>query len=276
MNERFKLFGRPELKNPSLLVIWHEDVSQIGTRVADYLNRKLAYQSLAEIEPAEFFPLGGVMVEDNLIQFPESRFYLCPSNELIFLKSDPPSYEWHKFLDLVLDIAQNHLHVKEVYTVGGMVSLAAHTTPRQLMAVFNSTELKQALRQYRLAGELDYKTPPGQRPTLSSFLLWTARRRNIPGVNLWVPVPFYLLAVGDPGAEKKTLEFFNQRFGLQIDLTDLDEEIRRQNTRLAELRGQSPDIDQLISKLESTLGLSPEESEKLVKGVEEFFNRGRG
>ncbi len=276
MNGLFKLFRQSGLKNPSLLVSWNEDVSQIGTRVTDYLSRKLAYQSLAEIEPAQFFPLGGVAVEDNLIQFPESRFYLCPSNELIFLKSDPPSYEWHEFLDLVLDIAQNHLHVKEVYTVGGMVSLAAHTVPRQLMAVFNSSELKQALRQYRLAGELDYKTPPGQRPTLSSFLLWTARRRNIPGVNLWVPVPFYLLAVGDPSAEKKTLEFFHQRFGLQIDLSDLDEEIIEQNAKIAELRQRSPEIDQLLTKLESNLSLSQEENEKLVKEIEEFLAEEKG
>ena len=227
---------------------------------------------MAEIEPAEFFPLGGVVVEDNLIQFPESRFYLYPISDLIVLRSDPPSYEWHKFLDLILDIAQNHYHVKEVYTVGGMISLAAHTTPRQLLAVFNSSEFKQALSQYGLASELDYKTPPGQRPTLSSFLLWAARRRNIPGVNLWIPIPFYLLAAGDPSAQKKTIEFFNQRFGWRIDLSDLDEEIRQQNAKIAELRSRFPEIDQLITKLESNLSLSQEENEKLVKEVEEFLS----
>ncbi len=274
MNGQFKLFRQPELKNPSLLVSWNEDASQIGTRVTDYLGRKLSYQSLAEIELVEFFPLSGVVVEENVVQFPESRFYLCPGSDLIVLRSDPPSYEWHKFLDLVLDIAQNYYHVKEVYTIGGMISLSAHTTPRQLLAVFNSPELKQALRQYSLASEMYYKTPPGQRPTLSSFLLWTAKGRNIPGVNLWVPIPFYLLAAGDPTAQKKTIEFLNQRFGWRIDLSDLDEEARQQSSKLAEMRRRFPEIDQLVTRLESNLSLSQEENENLVKEVDEFLNEG--
>ncbi len=66
MNDRFKLFRPPELKNPSLLVSWNEDVSRISTKVTDYLSRKLAYQRFAEVEPAEFFALGGVAVEDLL------------------------------------------------------------------------------------------------------------------------------------------------------------------------------------------------------------------
>ncbi len=94
----------------------------------------------------------------------------------------------------------------------------------------------------------------------------------MPGVNLWVPVPFYLLATGDPTAQKKTIEFLNQRFGWRINLGDLDEEARQQNARITELRDHSPEIDQLITKLESNLGLSQEENEKLVKEVGELLN----
>lgn len=270
MSAPFKLFTRPELKNPSLLVSWNEDVSQLGNRVTRYLSRKLPYQNLAEIEPEAFFPLGGVSIEDSIVQFPESRFFLYPDHDLIILSSDPPGYEWHQFLGLVLDIARE-LHVREIYTIGGMISLAAHTAPRQLMAVFTSVEVKQALNEYNLAGELDYKTPPGQRPTLSSFLLWAARKRNLPGVNLWIPIPFYLLEAGDPGAQRQGLEFLNRRFGLGIDLADLDEASRQQNTKMAELRHRSYEIDRLISKLESNQGLSPEENEKLAKEVDEFL-----
>ncbi len=110
-----------------------------------------------------------------------------------------------------------------------MVSPSAHTAPRQLRGTFNSPELKEALSHYNLGGRLDYETPPGQRPSLNSFLLWAAKRRNIPGVSLLVPVPFYLIAVDDPNAQRRVLEFFNQRFDLGIDFSDLDEEIRRQN-----------------------------------------------
>ncbi len=218
----------------------------------------------------------GVTIEDNLVQFPESKFYSCPGKNLVVFKSHPPSYEWHKFLNLILDTTDHYYHLKELYTIGGMVSLGAHTAPRELIGTFNSPELKNALSKYDLAGGLDYETPPGQRPTLNSFLLWEAMKRNIPGVSLWVPIPFYLLATDDPRAQRRVLEFLNQRFDLGIDLSDLDEEIRQQNQLIAELRKTLPDIDESIRKLESNQRLSAEENQKLVEEVERFLREKRG
>ncbi len=276
MNDQLKFSWQPELHSSSLVVGWSVDASRLGARVTDYLNRKLGSQSFYEIKPVEFFPLWGVTIEDNLVQFPESKFYSCPGKNLVVFKSHPPSYEWHKFLNLILDTADHYCHVKELYTIGGMVSLSAHTAPRELIGTFNSPELKKALSDYNLSVGLNYETPPGQRPTLSSFLLWAAMRRNIPGVSLWVPVPFYLVAADDPRAQRMVLEFLNQRFDLGIDLSDLEEEIRWQNQVIAELRNAFPDIDESIKRLESNLRLSDEESQKLVQEVEKFLREKRG
>jgi len=166
--------------------------------------------------------------------------------------------------------------VKDLYTIGGMISLGPHTTPRELTGTFNSLELKKALSHYNLTRGLDYETPPGQRPTLNSFLLWVAKRRNIPGVNLWVPIPFYLVAMDDPKAQKKVLEFFNQRFDLRIDFNDLDEEITRRNEKIAQMRTRFPEIDEYITRLESNLRLSEDENERLVKEIEKFLREKRG
>jgi len=275
MKEPFKFSTQPELRSPSLVIGWSVDASYLGTKVTDYLIRKLGGQSFCEIEPMEFFTLGGVAIENDLIQFPETKFYACPENDLVILKSTPPSYEWYKFLNLILDIAQNYCHAKELYTIGGMVSPSAHTTPREFFGTINSSELKKTLSPYRLTRELDYETPPGQKPTLNSFLLWAAKRRDIPGVNLWVPIPFYLVALDDPTAQKRVLEFLNHRFDLQIDFADLDEEIRKQNERIHKMRTDFPEIDKYISKLESNLRLVEGEGEKLVKQVEEFLREAR-
>ena len=72
------------------------------------------------------------------------------------------------------------------------------------------------------------------------------------------------------------LEFFNQRFDLGIDFSDLDEEIRWQNKKLAEVRNNFPDIDESITRLESNLRLSEEESQRLVKEIEKFLREKRG
>ncbi len=273
MNEPPRFSWQPGLRRPSLVVGWSLDAGKLGTKVTDYLNRKLGGENFYDIEPVEFSQLGGVTIEGDLVQFPENKFYVCPKNNLVILKSTPPSYEWYKFLSLILDIAEDYCHVKELHIIGGMVSLSAHTAPRELMCTFNSVELKGALSHYNLIGEWDYETPPGQRPTLNSFLLWAAKRRKIPGVSLWVPIPFYLLAVDDLKAQKRVLEFFNQRFALGIDFSDLDEEIRQQDEIITEARNRFSEIDESIKKLESNLRLSDEESQQLAKDIEKLLKQ---
>lgn len=275
MTDLLKLSGQPGLKNSSLVVGWSLDAGKLGVKVVDYLNKKLGGQNFGEIEPIEFFSLGGVSIEDNLVEFPESMLYACPENNLVIFRSTPPNRDWFRFLTLILDAAEQ-CQVREIHAIGGMVTLSAHTAPREILGTYSSPELKESLSQYDFTGGGDYETPPGQRPTLNSFLIWAARQRNIPGVALWVPVPFYLVAGDDPQAQKKVLEFLNQRLNLQLDLSDLDDEVRQQNQLIAEIRDTHPDIDELIGKLESDLRLSEEESQTLVTEMEKLLREKRG
>jgi proteasome assembly chaperone (PAC2) family protein len=267
----FKLFAKPKLESSSLVVAWNQDVGKIGVNVADYLNRKLKSRKLAEISPEGFFSLGGVSVEDDVAQFPESKFYLCPGKSLVVLRSDIPRHDWYEFLNVALDIAEKYCKVKEIYTIGGMVSPGAHTTPRVLLSVANSAEMKKTLSRHDIVSDMDYETRDDQRPTFSSFLLWAAKRRNIAGASFWVPIPFYLLSVEDPQALKNVIEFFNRHLGLNIDFADLDGEVARQGKEIAQMRSKFPELDGYISRLESNLGLTVDESEKLARGVEEWL-----
>ena len=221
----FKLYRKPKFRSSSLVVGWSEDAGQLGPGVIDYLTRKLGGERFGEIEPEDFFPLSGVRVEGNVAQFPQSNFYSCEKNNLVIFRSTAPGFEWYKFLNSILDVAEHYCGVKELYTIGGMVTLAAHTAPRILLATASSQEVKGMLSQYNLVTNMNYETPPGHRPTLNSFLLWAARRRNIPGAALWVTIPFYLVTVEDLAAQRKILQFFDQRFSLQIEFQDIDKEI---------------------------------------------------
>jgi proteasome assembly chaperone (PAC2) family protein len=272
--QSFELFVTPKLESSSLLVAWDQDAGGVGPKVADYLSKELESKEFAEITPERFFSLSGVSVEDDVARFPESKFYWCQGESLVIFKSAVPRCEWYEFLNLVLDIAEKYCKVKEIYTVGGMVSTGAHTTPRMLLSVANSVEMKQMLGHYDLITDMDYETQEGQRPTLSSFLLWAARKRNIAGASLWVPVPFYLLTSEDPLACKKVAEFFDRRFDLNIDFAGMDDEIAKQNVEIARMRNQVPELDSYISKLESNIGLTVDESEKLVKELEEWLRGG--
>ncbi len=273
MTERypFKVLRKPKVQSSSLVVGWNEDAGQLGPGVIDYLTYKLGGERFGEIDPEDFFSLGGIRVEGDVAQFPESNFYSCHENSLVIFRSTPPSFEWYKFLNSILDVAEHYCGAKELYAIGGMVTLAAHTTPRTLLATTSSQEVKESLEQYNLVRDMDYQTPLGQRPTLNSFLLWLAGRRNIAGVNLWVPIPFYLVTSEDPKAQKKVLQFFDERLGLNIDFSDIDREIQKQSEKLAQARLRLPEVDDYILRLESNLRLSQEENERLTKEVEEFL-----
>ncbi|MFO7773937.1 MAG: PAC2 family protein [Dehalococcoidia bacterium] len=270
-----KVYKEPGLGPSSLVLGWREDAGNLGGKVADYLNRKLKGQEFAEVDAQYFFPLGGVAIKGDVARFPESKFYACPEHELVIFQSDSPGAEWYKFLNSVLDVAEHNCQVRELYTIGAMVGFSAHTTPRQLFSVANSRETKEALSQYDLVTDMNYQTPPGERPTLNSFLLWIAKARNIPGASLWVPIPFYLTTVEDAQAQKKVLSFLNERLDLKIDFADLDQEIREQSEKLAQTRSRFPEIDDYINRLESNLMLSEEENGELIKRIEDAL-RERG
>ena len=85
--ENYIIHQKPELKDPSLLVCWNQDAGFIGQGVFKYLYDRLNLNLFAEIEPAEFFPLRGVIVEDDVAQFPECKFYYCTERNLIIMKS---------------------------------------------------------------------------------------------------------------------------------------------------------------------------------------------
>jgi len=273
MSAPLKLHWRPELENSSLVVAWSVDVSRVGARVTDYLITRLRGKSFCEIEPVDFFPMRGVIIEDDLVQFPESKFYVFPEKKLVILKSAQPSFEWYRFLSLVIDVGEQYCGVKELFNIGSMVSFIAHTAPRYLMAICNSLELKDNLVASSLTSDLYYETPADQRPTISAFLLWVAKERNIPGANIMVPVPFYLATLEDLKAQKRVLDFLNYRFSLGCDFSDLDEQIAKQNSMIAGIRDSVPEVDVAINKLESNLRLSEDEIQRLIREMDKLFGK---
>ncbi|GAI44774.1 unnamed protein product, partial [marine sediment metagenome] len=101
-------------------------------------------------------------------------------------------------------------------------------------------------------------------PAISSYLLWLAKRRDIPGISLWPEIPFYLAAGEDPTAIKLTLSFLDSRFSLGLDLGELDSDIGNQNEKIARLREEDAEIDEYINRLESGLSLNEEEQVRLA------------
>ena len=265
----FQLHGEHRLEKPVLIVAWAEDAGDVGVRAVDYLIEGLGCREFGEILPEGFFPMAGVNVVNDVAQFPKSKFYVSDGSNLVIFRSNIPRTGWHGFLNAVLDVAGHDCNVSEIYTLGAMISPAAHTAPRLLISIVNRQEIKEDLEPYNVMTNSDYETPPGQKPTLSSYLGWLAKQRDIRGVNLWVPVPYYLVSIDDPRACKRLVYFFNSKFDLGVDFTKLDEQITQQNDKIARLFERSPELEAFVRRLEIGNGLDGEESEKLARGMAE-------
>ncbi|MFH1087797.1 MAG: PAC2 family protein [Chloroflexota bacterium] len=269
----FVLKQIPEMRSPSLLVGWRQDAGRLGLKVLDYWGRKLGCQEFAEISLPDFFPLSGVSVEDDVVQFPESKFYWSQESETVLFLSDTPGQEYYRFLNAVLDVAQLHCKVKQVYVIGGMVSMLTHAAPRRVLGVVNQPQLKEALRLEGIDTSMEYRTPRGSSPTISSYLLWLAGRRSLPGANLWGEVSFYLAAGDDPWACKRMLTALGRRLDLQVDMADVDADMTAQAQKLDELKAEDQDINKCLEMLERGIMLNEEESENLVRMVTEHLQR---
>ena len=272
MKNIFKFSQQPNFENSfrsassgrALIVGWQKDAGQLSPKVVDYLNKKINSRSFCEVEPADFFPLAGITIEKDIAQFPEGKFYCGQRNDLVIFIGTEPGFERYRFLNGICDLAQHHCKVKQLYTISGTISSIAHTNSRKILAVYNQQELQKELRGYGL-GDMTWEG----KPAISSYLLWIAKRKGIPGVSLWTQIPFYLAAGEDFQAIKRTLSFLDKRFSLELDFKELDEQITEQNTKIDRLRQEDSEINRCIGALENGLSLNEEEQLELIKTVSE-------
>ncbi len=268
MKDLFRSTRQPDLENASLIVGWERDAGGIATRVIDHIIKSIKGKSFCEIEPADFFQLGGVEVENDVAQFSGNRFFAGETKDLILFMGNEPQFSHFKFLNVMLDIAQHHCRIKELYTISATVSSIPFNNPRRILAVYNAKEFQNSLRNYELL-DMTWEGPPA----LNSFLLFTAKIRHIPGVSLWPEIPFYVATVDDYRAQKSTLQFFNKRFNLNIGLDILDEAIERQSLEMLKLRKQDPHVDHYMKLIDENLSLSQEDNLDLANKVSQFLFR---
>jgi proteasome assembly chaperone (PAC2) family protein len=271
MTEMLQFSSMPQLNNPTLVVSWEADAAYLGENVTKFLLNNLDAKPFCEIDPVEFFPLGGVIVKNDIIRFPRSTFFACPEHDLIIFYSTIPEYEWAKFFNLILDIVQKYYQGKEMYALGTTITLATHTATRDCWATSNSDQIKNNLIPFILPDEMDIDTPSGNQPTLNSFLLWTAKTRNFPAASLWIPVPFYLNTAEDPKAYQNVLGFLDSRLKLGLNFKDIYDSVTKQNKKLTRLRQSSAEINSYFYKLERNTKLSNEEYEKLYRVVDDYL-----
>ncbi len=267
--DRFNVHKFPRLKDASLLVGWRSsDLGQVSVQVMDFLIASLQCSPVAELEPLDFFSFDGAEFLNNLVQVPEARLWASEEHNMLIFKTDEPTHRQHLFLSGALDFCTNYCGVNRVYTVNGLPSMLAHTQPRTILAVFNREGLREKLGAEEEVEYMDWEGPPA----ISSYLLWVAGRREMDGLSLWPEIPFYLSALEDPGAIRRTVNFLQGHLQLPLNPEPWEQREEEMMQKLDRLREQNSTVQALLEKIESEISLNEQEQMTITQEVYRFLS----
>jgi len=222
MNKLVKIQARPKLNSPVMLAAW-PGIGNVAMIIATYLQRKLAFKKLGEIEASNFFEPIGVMVKDSLVeapQFPHNSFYYWKNegkeNDLIlFLGEAQPSAKGYELANCVLDVGLR-FGIKRVYTCAAALSRMHHTEPPGVWGVATNQEATEDFKKYDLErrGNL-------QIAGLNGLLLGVAKEKGIEGVCLLGEVPAYATKIQNPMAALAVVKVLTKMLDIDIDMAEL-------------------------------------------------------
>jgi len=244
-----------------MLAAW-PGIGNVSTIVATYLQRKLDFAELGEIEAAYFFDPIGVVVKDEVVeapQFPQSQFYYWKnkgrgSDIILFIGEDQPQTRNYELANCVLDVARR-FQVGRVYTCAAAVTRIHHTEPPRVWGVATSRHLARELRQHGLVSKGNL-----QIAGLNGLLLGVAKERNIDGVCLLGEVPMYATRVQNPMAALVIIRVLAQILGVEIDLAELTQMASEAKERMKQVAAEA--MGEYIDYFTTPIWESGEEEEE--------------
>jgi len=223
-------------------------IGNVSLLVATYLERKLNFKKLGEIEAAYFFDPIGVVVRDNIVeapQFPQSKFYYWKnegegSDIILFIGDDQPAAKGYELANCVVDVGLS-FQVKRVYTCAAALTRIHHSEQPKVWGVATGPELTDELERYDLVqrGNL-------QIAGLNGLFLGVAKEKEVEGICLLGEVPTYATRIQNPMAALAILGILPKMLNIEIDtfeLAQLAEETKEKMKQLAaEAMGEYIDL----------------------------------
>jgi len=216
-------------------------IGNVARLSVDYLIDKLGAKKFYEVY-SDVFPNSVSVNDDSLISmFSVEFFYVkVKGRDLIFISGDiqPTSdAESYAFCDKIIELALS-LGVKQVITIGG-IGLPEIPDKVRVHAVLNDPSLKDSLKDLDLIfdGSDTVKIILGA----TGLLLGIAGLKDLKGFSLLAETLNHVQHVGIKES-REVLTILSKHLGFDLDLTELDEEIKSFE---AEIREESVLTDKI-------------------------------
>lgn len=239
-----------KLKNPWLVAVW-PGMGNVAVTAGYYLMAKLGMHLLAEFPARELFDVDHVQVKNGLIQpgrLPQSRLFVWndPRGDhdlVVFIGEAQPPMGRYVFCHRLVELAKA-LGVERVYTFAAMATQMHPSSPSRVFAAATDNEFLDELKHHQLATIED-----GHIGGLNGVLLGVAAENGLRGACLLGEMPHIFAQVPFPKAALAVLEAFGPMANLQIDLTEMAQQVSDMDQKLGELLVQ---MQQAIEQPEPT------------------------
>ncbi|MEM3783702.1 MAG: proteasome assembly chaperone family protein [Candidatus Bathyarchaeia archaeon] len=222
---------KAELKNP-IMIEGLPGLGLVGKIATRYLIKQLKAQKFAHLY-SPHFPYFVLVSKKGSVRLLRGAFYFWKNdkgeNDLIFFTGDSQAQTiegQYEISSRILDFAQRY-NVKLVITIGGY-RVETKDKPKVVAAATNQNLLDRALRAEAVI------SPMGS-PIVGTagLILGLAPFRKIDALCLLGETRGYL---PDPKAAKSVLEVLLKILGVNVDLSELDEEIAKADSMVARLQ----------------------------------------
>ena len=222
MNDLVKIYARPKLSSPSMVAAW-PGVGNVSMLVATYLERKLDFKRLGEVEAVHFFDPIGVIARDNVIeapQFSQSNFYYRKGKDgesdiILFIGEEQPAAKGYELANCILDVGVR-FQVRRVYTCAAALTRIHHTEQTNVWGVATSKLMIEELKNHDLLQRGDLHIAG-----LNGLLLGVAKERDIEGICLLGEVPMHTTRMQNPMAALAVLRVLTKMLGVEIDTREM-------------------------------------------------------
>ncbi len=229
----FDFTKKKNLKN-SILVEGVNGVGNIANISVNYIIEKTGAELIARIY-SNCFPNAVIVNEDSLIDLPHYSLYYKKfgNKKVLFLKGNFQPEDSYKNFEIYEKIVNKMKKegVSEIITVAG---IALHSAPEKikLHCVTNNKSIQKKLKKYDLI--FDGSKSVGLIIGMAGLLLGFSKRKNIDAFCILVSTWAHPNHLGVKES-RRVIEFLSKYLNFEIDLKDINEDIKKINITKKEL-----------------------------------------
>jgi hypothetical protein len=225
-----------QLNSPALVAAW-PGMGHVALNAGYYLLAKLDMQVIGEYEASDLFDVEHVEVKGGIIQAgrrPRNRLFLWtdPNQKhdlVLFLGEAQPPLGKYSFCRQLLAHTRE-LGIQRVFTFAAM---ATQMHPEHASRVFGAATDEETLEELKRL-ELEI-LEDGHIGGLNGVILGVAAESGLRGACLLGEMPHIFSQLPFPKASLAILEVFTTILGIDLDFTELAEQVRLTEQQLGEL-----------------------------------------